>query len=724
MKIKTRLQIAVILTLIISVTIGLFIFSTYREMNEWNQKEIIADSISMSMAELKIITHEYLLHPGERSLMQWKASRGSLAKLLAEEANIFEDSGEKDALKKILESLERFSDIFAELAAIQGEEREYSGHHKNGISKLKVKLTGNLLVESQAMVSLAFLVHHTTRADLVSVQRKTGLLTVILFIVFAGLVSAISLWISRGIGAPITRLEEGIRIIGAGDLDHRVGTDAKDEIGHLSRTFDGMMEDLKKSTASIDDLNREIDARKKTEAALRESEVRFRELFENMRSGVAVYEVVDDGKDFVFKDFNKGAEKIDGVSREAVVGKRVTEAFPGVKEAGIFKTFQRVWRTGKPEYFPDAMYSDERIIGWRENNIYKLPSGEVVAIYDDITERRQTEEALRKSEERYRELINGMSDTAWVIDFNANFIDVNDAAVEVSGYSREELLSIGPQNIDTSINAEEIKGLIEQMPTDEIQVFETTHTTKDGKTIPVEVKSSLITYHGKQVILSIARDITNSKRAEEEIKSHQEHLAFINQILRHDLTNDLVVIQSALNLYNNSPEEEFLEEISSHAKKSIELINRMRGLESFISRHSELKMYKMKEVIDKVIKNYPFIDFKVKGKAQVMADDSLSSVIDNIIRNAVVHGKADRITITTGKKRDMCEVRFADNGTGIIDEIKERIFEEGFVHGDTGHTGIGLHIVKKAMESYGGYAWVEDNDPKGAVFVLRFRRVK
>jgi len=71
----------------------------------------------------------------------------------------------------------------------------------------------------------------------------------------------------------------------------------------------------------------------------------------------------------------------------------------------------------------------------------------------------------------------------------------------------------------------------------------------------------------------------------------------------------------------------------------------------------------------------------------------------------------------------MCEVRIADNGTGIPDEIKEKVFEEGFMHGDTGHTGIGLHIVQKAMESYGGYTWAENNEPKGTVIVLRFRMV-
>jgi len=222
----------------------------------------------------------------------------------------------------------------------------------------------------------------------------------------------------------------------------------------------------------------------------------------------------------------------------------------------------------------------------------------------------------------------------------------------------------------------------------------------------------------------LEKNITERKEAEEEIKNHREHLALINQILRHDLTNDLVVIQSALNLYKDSPEEEFLDKISSHAEKSLELIGRMRELEFFVSSHRRLEVCDMRDTIDEVIINYTFIDFKIKGKARVMADESLNSVIDNIITNAVNHGKADSIAITIDEAMGMCEVRIADNGTGIPDEIKEKVFEEGFIYGDTGHTGLGLHIVEKAMENYGGYAYVEDNKPKGAVFALRFKMVK
>jgi PAS domain S-box-containing protein len=82
---------------------------------------------------------------------------------------------------------------------------------------------------------------------------------------------------------------------------------------------------------------------------------------------------------------------------------------------------------------------------------------------------------------------------------------------------------MGPPDIDTSLTAEEIKDLIKGMPADKIQVFETAHTTKDGKTIPVEISSSLVTYRGKQAILSIARDITERKKAEKALREAEEN---------------------------------------------------------------------------------------------------------------------------------------------------------------------------------------------------------
>ena len=139
-----------------------------------------------------------------------------------------------------------------------------------------------------------------------------------------------------------------------------------------------------------------------------------------------------------------------------------------------------------------------------------------------ISQSKQAQEALHSSEENYKELIDGMNETVWVIDFKGNVIDVNNTAIEVLGYSKEELLTIGLFGIDTSLKKEDIKALAKAMLSDKVQIFVTSHKTKNGKIFPVEVQSSLVTYQGKQAILSIVRDITAHKQAEVALRESEE----------------------------------------------------------------------------------------------------------------------------------------------------------------------------------------------------------
>jgi PAS domain S-box-containing protein len=142
------------------------------------------------------------------------------------------------------------------------------------------------------------------------------------------------------------------------------------------------------------------------------------------------------------------------------------------------------------------------------------PTG-IATVCRDITERKQ-------HEKEYKQLIDGMNDTIFVIDFKGKFLDVNDTAIETLGYSRTELLTMGPVDIDPYLSPDDIGKLIEGMKLDERQVFESQHRTKDGKIIPVEISSSPVSYQGKAAILSVARDITERKKAEETLKKSEE----------------------------------------------------------------------------------------------------------------------------------------------------------------------------------------------------------
>lgn len=138
----------------------------------------------------------------------------------------------------------------------------------------------------------------------------------------------------------------------------------------------------------------DITERKLAEAEFRlakekaeESENKYRKMVENMNSGVAIYQPINDGKDFKFIDFNKAAERITNTTVNDVAGNTLLSQFPNMDKSPLFMALQNVYQLGKDIHIPPFFYKDKQREGWRENYIYKLPSGEIVAIFDDVTER-------------------------------------------------------------------------------------------------------------------------------------------------------------------------------------------------------------------------------------------------------------------------------------------------------------------------------------------------
>lgn len=135
------------------------------------------------------------------------------------------------------------------------------------------------------------------------------------------------------------------------------------------------------------------------------TEFRHKALFDNMMDGVAVYEVKNNGEDVIFLDMNKAGQKIFDVKRADIVGKNVVDVFPGVKDLGLLDVFKRVWRTGEPEYHPVGYYKAGGVSQWVENTVYKLPTGEIVAIYKDNTALKQQQQELKRAYDEQEECI-------------------------------------------------------------------------------------------------------------------------------------------------------------------------------------------------------------------------------------------------------------------------------------------------------------------------------
>ncbi len=223
----------------------------------------------------------------------------------------------------------------------------------------------------------------------------------------------------------------------------------------------------------------------------------------------------------------------------------------------------------------------------------------------------------------------------------------------------------------------------------------------------------------------LARSIARRREAEKRVFDLNEILKLITKILRHDISNDLTVIGNALEEYLTRKDDGWLANASKAVSRSMGTIDGMRKLESTVASSEELKSYRVRPVVEKAIQAFSEtkVEFKIEGEGTVLADEALASVIENIVRNAIVHGKTNKIDITIDQKDKLIEIRIADYGKGIPDEVKKQLFQEGFVYGETGHTGLGLYIVRKTIERYGGKVWIKDNKPKGAVFILELPQI-
>jgi PAS domain S-box-containing protein len=287
------------------------------------------------------------------------------------------------------------------------------------------------------------------------------------------------------------------------------------ELRELTATFNEMSAKLRYHR---DHLEKLIDTR--TEA-LRVSEDRWRDLFTRSKNAIAIYEATDEGQDFIIRDLNPAGERIEGVKREEIVGRRLTEAFPGVEAFGLLAVFRRVWKTAVPESHDACLYLDERISGWRDNSVYRLPSGEIAAVYDDITARKKAEEELSKSVKRYRDLYDFLPIPVYEMDFEANITSANRAIYETfrgteedfkGGFKAWQLLS--PEEVDKS--ARNIQRLLKG---EKIGGTEYTLKRLDGSAFPAIVISSVTYSNGKPVgLIGAIIDITERRQAEEELK--------------------------------------------------------------------------------------------------------------------------------------------------------------------------------------------------------------
>ncbi len=185
---------------------------------------------------------------------------------------------------------------------------------------------------------------------------------------------------------------------------------------------------------------RDLTAEEQAFARLRECEHLHQQVQQSITDGVAIYEAVDDGADFRIRDINPAACRHSGKSREDCVGHCLSEVFPGTGPEAFIEALRAAWRTRKPRDLPLHLYEFGGRSLWIESHFLPLPSGDILAIFRDRTELRQTEEKLRAGESHLQRLLENLP--AMLAAFDADGVPQvwNQECERVTGYSAAEVV--------------------------------------------------------------------------------------------------------------------------------------------------------------------------------------------------------------------------------------------------------------------------------------------
>jgi PAS domain S-box-containing protein len=375
---------------------------------------------------------------------------------------------------------------------------------------------------------------------------------------------------------------------------------------------------------------------------------------------------------------------------------------------------------------------------------------------EDATELNRIETALQASEDRFRTLVEQAPDGFELLDQQGRFVDLNLATCKQLGYSRPELLNLGIPDIDPIFNLGRFEALFESLQ-GKSSTFETIHRRKDGSTFPVEVTSSVVMLGGERRMVSLVRDITERKRAEEERERLQNHLFQAQKMesvgrlaggIAHDLNNVISAILGNLYLLQEEvcgrpSARESAGEILKAATRAKELVQQIL---TFSRRRDQQKqILRLDGIIHEVAKllraSLPAnisIDLAIDPQTPpVLADPTqMHQVLMNLGTNAwqsmEAHGghltiKLDRLVPGAALARQYPELKpqeyshltVADTGQGMDARTMEHIFEPFFTTKSAGKgTGLGLSVVHGIVRACEGVITTASEEGRGTTFEI------
>ena len=518
----------------------------------------------------------------------------------------------------------------------------------------------------------------------------------------------------------------------------------------------------------------DIGRRKRAQEALRESEEKYRQLFATESDAIIVF-YADTGR---FIDVNDAALRLYGYDRKEFLKLRVTDisaepeetwsVVQGTVAGNLSRIPLRYHRKKDGTRFPvetstsTFMLRGRKVLCGAVRDITRRKRMEVEIqrhraeleklveertaklkkanqkLRKEIHERKRIEKALREGERKYSTLVEN-SLIGIYIDQDERIVFANQRMADIYGYPYEDILGIESWRLvhpddrewTNEIRSRRLRG--EEAPTE----YEARGVTRDGQTLWIKRRNTQIGYQGRPAILGNAVDISERKRAEEELRKANEELKSFLHVVSHDLKNPIISIQGfsarLIRDYRERLEDKgrrYLFQIQSSARRMEALVSDLLTLSKVGILVSNYEEVPIREVVDAVLEGLEDRARRKRVKIVIADDlptircdrDRLCQVFDNLLSNALKFmgvTKAPRIEIAYANLGDAHRFSIRDNGIGIHSRHHKKFFEMFHrlkdVEDEEG-TGLGLAIVERIVAGHGGKVWVESERGKGATF--------
>lgn len=378
----------------------------------------------------------------------------------------------------------------------------------------------------------------------------------------------------------------------------------------------------------------------------------------------------------------------------------------------------------------------------------------------DVTDRKLAEEALLKSEEKYRLIAENTGDVIQIIDLNLCITYISPAVKKILGYEPDELVNTPITNIISKDSVKDILSLyVEELEKDKRSqsdvgqsiIITTENLHKEGRMVWIESTVSFIRDHaGKPIsILTIDRDITEKRRMMEDLVTAKEKAEAMNRVKSNFFANMSHEVRTPLNgilgfseilesmLPGNSEEFSIAQKINISGRRLLETLNLVLNISKLESDQLEIKLARLnivallKEIVDlfsvNAMRKGVYLHYE-PGAEEIfcMLDSQLFGYIfNNLLSNALKFTRVGGVTVLIERKNDMVEIRVKDTGVGIPHEKIDVIWEEfrqvseGLSRGFEG-TGLGLTIAKRCTDLLKGSITVTSTVDVGTTFTITF----